>query len=733
MLNKIKLSHFRQHVDREFVFGAGLNAIKGENEGGKTTILEALFYVLFGVRAMREGLEDIVTYHHPASKLRVDVELEHLGVTYTGYRGKSGAEVSFGKEKVTGQSEVTRFFEQLLGVDAKLAGKLMFASQKALAESLAAGPTEAGKMIEELANFDVMDDVIAAIQATRPNGVTTAVEGRLAMLRGQLEGLQADDGETEANLKKFIQIEEKREQETAAALRALVDRAAALDVAAARAVVAQAQSLDAAITAGEAELKELDILLTQALPTAPTGEELTAARAAVEAEKTIDHARRVRTTLDKTDTSMLWDEPYAALEAEIARIAAESEPLRTRQKGIDTSLGQLALRISQQESETRVSVTKLEGQLIRELTCALCQKDLKDVPEVVRINTAIDKEIAAARAAGTAAVEVLRVSVAELEGERRQVASKLAELDDMSRQLADVVKVNQRIELVYAQAGDLVTIDRSVVPGQWSWAGPDTSAGERPDVAGALVLLENRQRAADRAAAVRTEQQAQRVKLSIRTAQARGEREAVFPQEAQDTIQLYTDLQAQLEPARAAHNLANRDLMTFQNNLKLCQQAAEQLARQRTQLQDQLKAAEAELAAMQKYNALIKKVRAARPVITDKLWNIVLAGVSKHFTEVRDTPSVITRGDGRFLCNGFPVSGLSGSAEDMLGLAMRITLSKTFLPGADFLQLDEPAAACSDAREVRMLGMLSTLSFGQIIMVTHSDLADSFCDHIVNV
>lgn len=731
MLNKIKLSHFRQHIDREFVFGPGMNAVRGEVEAGKSTLLEALFYFLFGVRALKESLEDIVTYHHPVGKLRVDCEIEHLGVVYTGYRGKSGAEVSFGNEKVTGQSEVTRFFEQLLGVDAKMAGKLMFASQKALAQSLAAGPTEAGQMIESLANLDVLDDVVAAIQATRPNGATTGVEARLAQLRGQA----GDEPEAVdfAALEREADNADRAVAHAASLVQGARDKIEALDVAAARAAHARACALDRTLATDQAALTDLDVLLTQPLPVAPTGEELTAARAAVEAEKTINQARRVRAGLEKVDTTMLWDEPLAALDAEIERVNEAREPLRARQKGISTNLGQLSLQITQQEAETRVAVTKLEGQLIKESTCSLCQKDLKDVPEVVRINSSISKEIDAARAAGGSSVAVLRASAVELEEEAAKLVEELFNLDQEANILAHVAKVNQKVELAYAQAGALIEIDRSVVPGRWTWVGPDTSAGARPDVAGALVLLENKQRAADRAQAVRQEQQAQRVKLVARLDATKAELASLDTDAAQATLDQAEQLNAQLEPARAAHLEASRAAQQLRSNLEMKQALHEQQARQRAQLQDQIKSTEEELAAMQKYNALIKKVRAARPVITDKLWNIVLAGASKHFTDVRGTPSQITRDDGRFKCNGFPVSGLSGSAEDMLGLAMRITLARTFLPGVDLLQLDEPGAACSDARETAMLGMLSTLGYGQVIIISHNDLVDSFCDRIILV
>ena len=68
---------------------------------------------------------------------------------------------------------------------------------------------------------------------------------------------------------------------------------------------------------------------------------------------------------------------------------------------------------------------------------------------------------------------------------------------------------------------------------------------------------------------------------------------------------------------------------------------------------------------------------------------------------------------------------------DALGLAIRIALTKTFLPNNDFLILDEPAAACDDEREMNMLGVITTAGFDQVLLVTHSPLADAFADKVV--
>jgi ABC-type transport system involved in cytochrome bd biosynthesis fused ATPase/permease subunit len=76
---------------------------------------------------------------------------------------------------------------------------------------------------------------------------------------------------------------------------------------------------------------------------------------------------------------------------------------------------------------------------------------------------------------------------------------------------------------------------------------------------------------------------------------------------------------------------------------------------------------------------------------------------------------------------------LSGSTLDALGLAIRIALTKTFLPNSRFMVLDEPAAACDDSREANMLGLVAACDFDQVLLVTHSTLADSFAAQVVNL
>jgi hypothetical protein len=730
MLKSIKLQCFRQHLDRAFEFGPGLNAIRGENEAGKTTVLEAFFYFCFGARALRESIDDIVTYHQPVSRLRVDCEIEHLGVVYSGYRGKSGAELNFGREKITGQNEVTAFFEKLFGADAKLAGKLMFASQKSLAESLKEGPTAAGKMIEELANFDLIDRVAETIAARRQTGKTDGVEARIAQLKEQ--EAQGQMFEDLAPLRAEVETAGEMVIGAGMELDVLQQRRAEQDVDLARQIIASEAALARSIEKTTFDIDAIDRELGRPAVLAPPEGSIEKARAAVEAGKQQARAAKLSSELLGIETIGLWDQDMASLEAEVALTQSKVQVETKVHANISQAMATLEREHAEGVRASDVRVAQLEGRLIKETTCALCQKDLSDVPEVARTNSDLQRQIDEVKLAAVQAGNEMRIRHTQLGAELDAAQLELDTQLEYLAQLNDVIRTNGQVEQLYARAADFIEVDRSVVPGQWKWIGPEL-AHVPADLANQLAHLETLQREADADVARRQEKEAQRNKLVLERRDAIAARGELQLKDAQETLEQAGQLDQQVKDKCLELGDYRAKLQRLQSTLTTKEALAAQQQRQLELTRTQLAAAEAELAQMQKYNLLIKKVRAARPVITNKLWNIVLGGVSKHFSEVRGQESRITRADGTFKCNGWPVSGLSGSAEDMLGLAMRITLTRTFLPGIDMLQLDEPAAACSDARETRMLGMLSTLGFGQTIVVSHSDLTDAVADRIITV
>lgn len=134
-----------------------------------------------------------------------------------------------------------------------------------------------------------------------------------------------------------------------------------------------------------------------------------------------------------------------------------------------------------------------------------------------------------------------------------------------------------------------------------------------------------------------------------------------------------------------------------------------------------------------KSNELLKAVRAARPIIADKMWNAVLHTVSRYFSQMRGEASTVTRTTDGFKVDGHSVAGLSGSTLDILGLAIRVALVRTFLPTSPFLVLDEPAAACDVNRTQAMLGFLATTEFDQILACSHDEISEAVADNVVKI
>lgn len=730
MLTKLIMKNFRKHTDTTINFTPGINAIRAQNEAGKSTLIEAICYALFGSRALKETLDDVVTYDTPVSKLKVELEFEHAGVPHRITRGKSGAEIYVNGNDtplVIGQTETVKYVERLLGASQDMAGKLMLARQKDLGGALADGPTAAGKMIEDLANLGLIEDLIGLIGEKLPSGNTATTEGMIAGLKAQADVEYVDV----APLQQAVEASKRPLTNAEGRLSQLKAEADNLDTEAARQILADEKALQQRATLTQGDIDRVNATLARVLPAPVDQAEIARLQSLVEQEKQYGviagiHAELVRANIEPGQ----WDQPFDTLEAEIRVTGEKVKAAEAVVKEITEKARQAQLKVMSDASALREEITRTESKLIKETSCALCGKDLADVPEVAQINNPLSAKLTELHAQ----LETLQQGA---RGEADQYAAQLvtarAAADEVIGYLNDLAVVDaahDNAERLYAKASQYITVDRSVVPGIWTWTGPEIG-GTRPDYAGKLSELQRDNQNALAAAAAREAALAQLGTLQETKATIAAELAALPLADARETLERHASLQSQIAEATTARNAAHVQLQQSQQALVIAEatnQAAE-LAAEKAKAN--LKAAEESLAEMQSNNALIKKLREARPKITDKLWTMVLAAVSTYLGEVRGEPSQITRADGKFMINGRPVSGLSGSAEDALGLANRLGLTKMFLPNVDFLILDEVAAACDDAREEAMLGLLATVGFDQVILVTHSPQVDAFAQNVI--
>lgn len=675
MLKSAHLKMFRKHTDLVIDFVTGLNTLRGANEKGKTTITEAVLYAWLGVGALREPLKDVVTYDHDVKQLSVELAWELDGVDYTIVRSAKGAELRYGDAVITGQTETKQFMERQLGCPIATAKLLLFAGQNEIRGVLDGG--DAGNLVEKLAGLQIIDDMIAKIGDQLPSGNTKQVEAQLAMFEAadHVPPTVPDNSEIAA-----LQTEFDRVTAHYTKLQENWDVSAPKKVAA-EAVLLQASKASAAVLFVQNRRAELEKKAVAPGPCAVTIEMIDKARYQIADIGRIDTLRASKAK-KFPELDYDWDESEEALNAEIA--------------GLKIKVKDFAAL----ERDLAVKLATKQAMYISETTCSLCKKDLSDVPEVTILNKQVEAECAA------------------LDGQRKTAVVNHREAQADLGACEEIVKITAQIRAI-ADANWQLSDSLPPVP---TWVGGEVpEKGQLPDLKGMEATLNAHRRAVTAAEVAQAELEALVTPETIDTVEAKATLEALALEEKAVGV------------AYKAHHEA-----AFNHRTAVSVYEAKKAAYDR-ELVAYNKAVEAgsglkkTLTTMQFNNDLVKKLRTLRPEIRDQVWNLVLGAVSHYFSQIRGEPSSVTREDAEFRVNGRSIEGLSGSTLDSLGLGIRVALSKTFLPGIGFQIFDEPFAGCDKNRELAGLGTIAAANFDQVVLITHSDLADALSDKVHNV
>lgn len=708
MLKTITLKNFRRHRELSVAFGAGMTVIRALNEQGKSTLLEAVSYALFGVKALRDSLDDVVTWGEATNTLRVELEVEIEGVTYIVKRGKSGAEVTYDGGSVTGQNEVTGFAARLLKVDAAAASRLTMSNQNEIRGALEAGTKATTELIERLAEFSQIDDLIELIQEKLPLGSTAAAEANLAQLERDLEDAQA-----------------KAQQPDTASLEAAIDgmrlkvEKARAKVGVAEEAYTQAQAaFDKGQEAHSARARLVDRLESAQRARDRFNEELQAATVAANSITLFPF----KVEEVKAEVEQLKDAPrllahFKRVEHMLAPVSGPvtDMSLEALQEAI-TGFTEQADRARRAAATARETVARATAQLSHG-TCSFCGQDFSDLPEVARKNAELQAEIDAAKEAITS-------------NGATEAAAKLSLTSHQAILTASAVLKQPLPEFIERDGHHL--------PPSFKWVGPD------------VATLQDSKRRLDELNAQLNEVEAARKREDLALARLRdlqARRDEVYGAVGAATHALdevdevdTESLREARQAARAAALAAQNELSDAQAELRDAERRVETMVSQWRsalerveQVQNYITQRKREIESMAFNNALLKKVRSARPVIADKLWNIVLTAVSGYFSEIRGEKSRVAKDGDGFKVDGHPVTSLSGSTKDALGLAIRVALVRTFLPSSPFLILDEPAAAMDDQRTENLLGFISTCGFQQVLLVTHENVSETLADHIITL
>jgi exonuclease SbcC len=190
-LISLELTNYRRFKEANIDFPEGVIGILGLNGVGKSTIIEAIAWVLYGNEAkiVRTGKEDLKRYGAATSDevaVKLDFELE--GDKYTVLRRMKGknfqtnAEVTInGKSAATSTKSVTSLIEDKLGMDYQAFYTSVFAKQKELNALSVLDPSKRKKLILRMLSIDSIDKAIISVRGDKRDTST-----KLDVLRSEL-------------------------------------------------------------------------------------------------------------------------------------------------------------------------------------------------------------------------------------------------------------------------------------------------------------------------------------------------------------------------------------------------------------------------------------------------------------------------------------------------------------------------------------------------------------------
>ena len=171
-LKSLSLKNYRQYKDSIIEFGDGLTGIVGLNGAGKSTIVEAIAWTLYGNNAARTGKEGIKrTSAAQSSSVECELIMEIGGTEYKIVRVLKGssqtgdASIIAGGNKIADSIKgVDKEVAHLLGMDWKSFYTSFFAKQKELNALTDLTPTARRDTVIRMLRIDAVDKIIDSVK-----------------------------------------------------------------------------------------------------------------------------------------------------------------------------------------------------------------------------------------------------------------------------------------------------------------------------------------------------------------------------------------------------------------------------------------------------------------------------------------------------------------------------------------------------------------------------------------
>ncbi|TMT85958.1 DNA double-strand break repair Rad50 ATPase [Haloterrigena sp. H1] len=202
-VDRVRLLNFKCYGDADLSLERGVTVVHGVNGSGKSTLLEAVFFALYGSKALDDRtLDDVITTGEDESE--VELWFTHDGREYHVERRLKlrGDRATTAKcvletptETIEGARDVRREVTELLRMDAEAFVNCAYVRQGEVNKLIHASPSDRQDMIDDLLQLGALEDYRERASDARL-GVKTVLNGQrevLEDLQEQIEEKEAQD------------------------------------------------------------------------------------------------------------------------------------------------------------------------------------------------------------------------------------------------------------------------------------------------------------------------------------------------------------------------------------------------------------------------------------------------------------------------------------------------------------------------------------------------------------
>ncbi len=782
-LNSLRLVNFRQHADSHIVFDTGLTGIIGPNGSGKTTILEAIAWALYGNSAAR-GTRDSIRFNRAPTRatVRVELDFELAGHRFRVVRGLTNAELYLDgasspiANSITG---VTELLQRRLGMTRAEFFNTYFTGQKELNVMAAMGPSERAKFLSRVLGYEKLRTAQDLVRERRKL-ITAETAGLRSGMpdRETIERVRAETAERLAAAERTWAAADRRTHETGVALAALVPEW--------ERVQRERDQFQALLTDLRVAERDEDALARDADRIAREMAAVAAARNELEPlRQKLESYPAIVTELQSADLLYREEgrrrtllESERALAEELVQLRARREKvenapaleeevtveLETRRRELEETQGELEARRTEwvrdrQEADTKLQ--SLRGQYVdvrqqrdrlvaagEEGQCPTCARPLGGHFHTVL--ELLDEQAETVRVDGNyfkarlEQLEQMPANVRVLDERRKALTTDVGTLERrLARVQLAVVELQQTGREVATKEQRLSVLQRDIaaIP-----AGYDANRHVHLRTE-ADRLLPLDVRATHLGAQVEREPQLAleraRVEASagavfVRLKEMRARRDGINFSDA-----IYQDVRVQFERASADAQAAEIAAVTARAEVVAARGAVERAdaaRRELAKLQTKLDALQRDKRLHDELDRAFTDLRtdlnfALRPEISELASGFLFDLTDGRYSEVEldDQYNIIVLED------GVPKPVISGGEEDLAYLVLRLAISQMIAERAgqsfSLLILDEVFGSLDESRRHNVVELLRGLHdrFEQVILISHIDSVRDGLDRVITV